>query len=578
MRPPDNMEKFIKNIYHENLLSTTGNKLDEKVLGNILKIREKMKSEKSSQPEPSFISKSILKNRIPHLSAVATLLAALIIGISFLGETPDGTTAAWAEMLQTMQKMPWVHTTEILDTPHLKGEQHSWRCYDPSISIAKKPDGTIEYKNYHQGIIYIYRPQTNTIRISAVTDKYNTPGPQSPFELVPSLIKRMQQDEFTISYQENKITGREVEIIHIKRKIEVPESESVFEEVSMVRDMQRNLLISMQMHVTIPETDTKATDELVFDYPQEGPRDIYELGVPIDAQIIDFRPQGDVQELFAQVQSLYDYGFGNHIALVTQSWIDEGGRLEPSKIIMLRKQGEKQRLDIYFAGDIKRFENLYDRAKKDWPDLTIDQARKYERNEATERQMVFDGQDSTTTFRISRDEVESHRHRGRIPFHFGDSMSSIAWFEPHNFDIESRLYEIEYKLITDDPNHEGLIGLQVFQSPMNDTAAQPDRPQSAKVDHYWLDPSRDYLVMEHLGRQDKTEEYINSVSKTVVLQTRQTPDGQWYPSHVRQEWNFTDISGNYHHQRIDKRIILKINPEFPEGIFKAEYIFNAKQK
>ena len=93
---------------------------------------------------------------------------------------------------------------------------------------------------------------------------------------------------------------------------------------------------------------------------------------------------------------------------------------------------------------------------------------------------------------------------------------------------------------------------------------------SSVVSCYWLDPSRDYLVIEH------TEAKSGSKTTNLTLETKQTPSGRWYPSHIRHEYSYTLPGEKQTVQRIDKRIALETKPIFPGGIFQADYIFNAE--
>ncbi|MBN2457270.1 MAG: hypothetical protein JXB29_12160 [Sedimentisphaerales bacterium] len=63
-------------------------------------------------------------------------------------------------------------------------------------------------------------------------------------------------------------------------------------------------------------------------------------------------------------------------------------------------------------------------------------------------------------------------------------------------------------------------------------------------------------------------------SRTVTLEVKQTPAGQWYPSHIRHERKFNNE--HYLGQITDKRIILDTEPVFEKNIFDPNYIFNAK--
>ena len=204
--------------------------------------------------------------------------------------------------------------------------------------------------------------------------------------------------------------------------------------------------------------------------------------------------------------------------------------------------------------------------QEDWPYLTIQLVQRIEKNKATERQLIFDGTNTTVRNRLSRDQVDSHTNRGKLPFSDGDSMASLSWFDPTFLSQNTRGHNIEYTLITDDSEHQGLIGIRITRT--NKTV-----PDNTYMNEYWLDPERDYLVIEHINHMNNAGRYETSISKTTTLKSQQTSDGQWYPSHIIYQWNYTDSTGDQE-QKKDKRIILDTNPVFIEDVFSPDYVFN----
>jgi len=531
--------------------------------------------QKTSQSVWIFeIGRTIMKSRIT--SAAAIIIIGVMIGISYFGGSPEFNQAAWGKMMESMKKMPWVHISENIAPPVLYDAIERWTCFDPSIQIYKYSDGTITYSDYSKGEGYYYKPGDKTITISPITEKYNVPGPKSPFDIVTDFFQMTDKLEAEIVSKYSKVNGQQVEIIESKYVTGLGQCQT-----KMIRDVKQNLLRSSQTTILIPDTNEQVITTATYDYPETGPRGIYEAGAPRDAKVIDLRIADDAKSLLNEVQQRYDRGYGDCIAMVLQSWVSEDLTEEPWSIIMFRQSGQRYRMDLYFASDIKRFENLHDQIKDDWPDLTIEQVLSYERNEATERQSVYDGTYTTNHLRNSRDDVTSNRHKGMIPLHYGDSINSLSWFEPPIYGSSKPAFKVECELLESDNEHEGLIGLRITKLP---TSLSRTMTQSSKDDFtrndpvwtnsnfslYWLDPSRDYLVIEHIVQE--------SDSKTInlTLETKKTPSGQWYPSHIRQESTYTLPDGKQNVNRIDKRIFIDTEPVFPEGTFQADYIFNAQ--
>lgn len=522
------------------------------------------------------IWRTIMKSRITRPFAAAMIIIGAIIGISHLENSSEFNQAAWGRMLESMQKMPWVHASKNIEPPVLYDAIERWTCFDPSIKIYRYSDGKITYSDYSKGEAYYYKPEDKTITISPVTEKYNVPGPKSPFEIVAEFFEMTDELGAEIGHKHSRVDGKQVEIIESKYVTSLGQCHT-----QMIRDVAQNLLKISQTTILKADTNEEITTVTTYDYPENGPRDIYEAGAPKGAEVVDLRLPEDVQRLLNEVQRRYDRGYGDCVAMILQSWVNEDGTQEPWSIIMFRQSGQRYRMDLYFASDIKRFENLHNQVKDDWPDLTIEQVKSYERNEATERQSVYDGTYTTNLLRNSRDDVTSNRHKGMIPLHYGDSINSLSWFEPPIYGSSKPVFEIECELLESDSEHEGLIGLRIAKLP---TALSRMMAQSSKDDFvrndpvwtnsnfslYWLDPSRDYLVIEHI------EQKSDSKTINLTLETKQASSGQWYPSHIRQESTYTLPEGQQRVNGIDKRIVLDTDPVFPEGIFQADYIFNAQ--
>lgn len=569
MKSAKDIEQSIKK-----LVVGSSDRIHDRILQKLLKKLDQ--SNGQATVEQPNIRRIIMRSQITRLFAAATIIIGAMVGISLLENSSEFNQAAWGRMLESMQKMPWVHASDTIDPPVLYDAVERWTCFDPSIKIYKYSDGIIKYSNYSKGEGYYYKPEDKTITISPITEKYNVPGPKSPFEIVNQFFEMTEKLGAEIDHNYSRIDGNKVEII---------ESEYVTSlghcHTQMIRDVEQNLLKSSQTTILKPDSNEEITMVTTYDYPKKGPLDIYEAGAPKDAEVVDLRPPEDVQGLLNEVQQRYDRGYGDCIAMVLQSWINEDNTQEPWNIIMFRQHGNMYRMDQYTAGNFKHLINLYDDIKDDWPDLTIERLQQLERNEASGHQIIYDGTYTTNRFRNSRNDYTSNRHKGMIPLDFGDSINSLSWFEPPIYGSSKPVLRVEYELLENDSDHEGLIGLRIMKLPTNmsriiaksaksDFVANDPVWTSSDVSCYWLDPSRDYLVIEH------TEMKYGSKTTDLTLETKQTPSGRWYPSHIHHEYSYTLPGEKQTVQRIDKRIVLETKPVFPDGIFQADYIFNAE--
>jgi len=331
--------------------------------------------------------------------------------------------------------------------------------------------------------------------------------------MIEGILENWTNQDTEISRENSTLDGKRIEIIHINSPIR---------ENTLYRDVERNLLIRMDDIITTSNTEPKRTSMKIrskvstkappkdlpkanltvkhkykhlFDYPGQGPRDIYDLGAPRDAEIDNYCPTGTLADIFAEVRQRIHKAYEGYVAVVLESKVDDGDP-EPPKVTMMRP-----------------------------------------------------------------------RNLSNVPFVW-TGIKSMAWFHPRCFALNWHSYDTKYEMLSANPQHEGSVGFRVIQT-------QKSSVKRTRIDEYWLDPERDYLVMEHVRLEDHMNHYWDSTKRTITLATNRTPDGQWYPSHISYEWDYTDDTGG-HKQRIDKRIILDTELVLPEDIFEADYIFNGE--
>jgi len=550
----------------------------ENLRGQMLSAFDKSGEESKTESRPLW--RTIMKSPITKIAtAAAVIIIVVLISIHQFAGSIDLAAPTFAQTIEAMKKMPWMHITMEFDVPQPNKIGSFWKCFDPPIEASQDVDGKTKYCDYNKEIMYVYNPEVNAITIGQTINKENLGWAKSPFDMISAIIDPMRYDS-KISREEAKIDGVDVEIMHMHII-------SGGGDVTLIRDIKRNLLISMETEDTLPQMNKRITAKGIFDYPQQGPRNIYDLGVPKNAKIIDQRPRGDLKNLIANVQHQFNKGYGDHIAAVLESGVGKNGTLKPYHIRMMRKYGQLQRADTYFAAinsgtEPKSAVNLYEKAKNKWPDitwpnLTLEQVKKVESNEAIKNQQIFNGKDTTIRYyKAGEEKITSIHYPGKSGFYGeGRTMNWTSWVDLSTLSRGSRYREPKLKLLPPDPKREGLVGLEIYEPGIkNPIGNKGEKIIGATTDRYWFDPSRDYLLLEHEQEMEKGRFPADTNSRTLTLEVKQTSTGQWYPSHIRQERRFNNE--HYLGQTTDKRIILDTEPVFEKNIFDPNYIFNAK--
>jgi hypothetical protein len=106
MRPADNVRKSFKELH-----VPTSAKLDEQINVEISMALVKAKNNRSADPLPNTW-RILMKSNVVRLAAAAAIIIAVMIGFNPFGGSIDGTTVAWARVIETIEN---AHTLTCLE-------------------------------------------------------------------------------------------------------------------------------------------------------------------------------------------------------------------------------------------------------------------------------------------------------------------------------------------------------------------------------------------------------------------------------------------------------------------------------
>jgi len=509
----------------------------------------------------AFIGDTIMKNRITKLAAAVVIIIAVLIGINHFGGSIDGSSQVFASMLAEMQKIPWVHA--VMEVDQSEEPIESWVSFDPSIMILKGLDGTVMYVNFSQEVQHVYSQDSNRITVSTVPDTFSHMGPKTAFEMVEFIMDSVKASGTRITREKTEQDGVPVEIIHTVSEVQ---------DVTVIRDIERNLPISVEYNA-LDNAPDRISGRMRFDYPEHGPGDIYAVGVPKDADVFDSRPKGNLKDLTREIQRRFNEGFGDYIAVVLESSgsrEDPNDPRHPNMVLVMRRSGELWRLDRYIAADTSRrrgdkTKSLYEGIKDIWQNPTVERILELEDKKALIGQVLFDGKYSISCTQI-RGKVHKSKWRGDASLLSEEVLPAIVWTNPSMLTMGNANEEKVIESVPIDPNHAQLIGLRVRTTAKSKDSGLDNRPQEG-TDDYWFDPARDYVLVEHLSRKEVGRKGGFPFSRSVVTAAAQTSDGRWYPKVIRTEYISLNRNGEKTRRAREKRILLDARPTFEQGIF-----------
>jgi len=281
-----------------------------------------------------------------------------------------------------------------------------------------------------------------------------------------------------------------------------------------------------------------ATHETRFDYPENGPVDVYDLGVPKSATLVDRVPAGDLERIWKTLQAgrermdNYRAVFVMHLEGIDSMWWTD------RPMIMYRK-GDKFRTDYVssWSGDLRAAERpaededlgkwWRERAKffQFYPQYVMRGSTLY--TSKTQSATDADGSEHTDIVSVNRFEFNNKpgetfppewsmrpEFACRPPMGVGGQhFQPVLNLHPSEGPRGCILLTIQHTSTDGRINDKG-IGL-------------PDEQR------FWLDPEREYIVMRwDMATRDEAgkEELLDS---NTVEEIAKSPHGIWYATRIR---------------------------------------------
>jgi outer membrane lipoprotein-sorting protein len=234
-------------------------------------------SETLMPPRQHILWRTIMKSRITKFAAAAVIIIAVFVGMNrFVG--PIGVTnVAFSQVKEALEKVSWMHVVG-----REKDEvSEAWLSFGSQIIVQKDNDGKIRYETYAENKQYAYDPDTNTITVSHLSAKIFALGAAGPFELFEKLVQEEQEKGANFTRKNGQYNEAKVEIWEITKS-----EQARLIEAKLIIDIRKHLPAAMEIRNTLNGTVRQDT-RITFEYPDKGPEDIYELGVPRSAVVVD---------------------------------------------------------------------------------------------------------------------------------------------------------------------------------------------------------------------------------------------------------------------------------------------------
>ncbi len=237
-----------------------------------------------------------------------------------------------------------VKNTKAAEWVHMKGtigeqEFEAWASFQPFRVLMKAGD-IVAVADGLTGTVSAYDAASRTIRIDdrAVTEDDPLQGVTSLFDAAMKEIETAKER----GQAEARIEERE-EIVGKRTKKVFTITDRKGDETRITIDPALRRVICIE-HTT---AEGKREVELNVDYPETAPPDIYALGVPADARILDMRPPADFKELEGKVETAREAFGPSYYGIVCEARVLEDGSYQGRKISVVYKKGTLYRIESY---------------------------------------------------------------------------------------------------------------------------------------------------------------------------------------------------------------------------------------
>jgi hypothetical protein len=281
------------------------------------------------------------------------------------------------------------------------------------------------------------------------------------------------------------------------------------------------------------QTTLEHSQLMIYSYLKDGPRDIYDFGVPRDTTVLDGRPTVEAKAVLDRLDRRAEQDFGNYVAVLTQidhrkSW---GSR---KKAVQIYARDGKKAAYLTFTLREEEYPDSPMIGLQGWPLPKIDEVLRRAEKTIPLFYYVTNGSKAWSGSMISAPKTKEKIREAELPMKYNPlrinyCLSNEIWKgreSLHLYDFGPRTDTLQNKA------HPNAVGVRLREGDFSPKAKLPARTEKI----YWIDPNRDDMPLETTVREEKFIPGSDTAATTVEFHFRylnygQLPDGRWYPTH-----------------------------------------------
>ena len=297
--------------------------------------------------------KDAMRARLP-ISAVpsprprlarAALAAAALCAVALSGWwllTGNGTVASAEEELrrafENSQRSEWTHMKGTVGDM----EMEAWGRLEPYAAFARQ-GGKVIAADVASQRQYEYDPETRTLTVTLM--------PELPPEArqAPSMLAMlMAQLEEARASGGQELERTEEEVDGVQYTVYTITATEKGMHYRLIVDEKAQRIVRMESDGAHGPLGSGPTT-MEFSYPETGPADIYELGVPRDAKVVEMLPSADLIDLRENIEAARRRFAPRYYAVIWLGQLKPDGGYKLDRLAVVRKSGDRCRVDTYVA-------------------------------------------------------------------------------------------------------------------------------------------------------------------------------------------------------------------------------------
>jgi hypothetical protein len=539
----DNIEKLLNKMHFK-----ASDETQKRILHETLKAHDKTKNEEPPQAKP-VLWRIIMKSKLTKVAVAAVIIIAILVAISQFGGSIDMANVTWADVKIAFLAKPWVHLK-------FDDGRETWVNLEEGKTFYLNNNGPGEriFIDWALNLRYWFEPDTADYisESNPVIYKDGKVKPWQPVTAWQRIVSPLEED-MDVEQNIDKLNGKEL------IRFDCYCTDALGREylgTQLWADPELKLPVRIQECINPWETELQERKYTigVFDFPQNGPSDIYDIGVSRDLEVINFKEiHTEIERSRSEeVRLIIESGekalkqFPTNIRTVKwldkndEHWSNKIGYSSRREIWIAYRNGNKECCIQYDLNEIytDEYHNVFNILN------TLESILRWTQ---TREPMSVDLCDGENLYNWSRDPL----YDGNV---YGRTVRVIRNGGPLEFGQYTKLWPYE----------------QIKRAPVEIVQEAPVEIPIGCIalfdgnTYYFIDPEKDYICVKQVIGElyDRRWRIIKEVwfSDFVQLST-----GHWYARNM-QKTNYLDGKEDYHHKWNYDILILE-DEEYPLEIF-----------